>query len=93
MRSDRMYENFISYVEWVYLGPGGNSGVFLWSDAIPGKNRLPLEMEVEMLELDWPKLHKKKDGTLPLITNRLRPRRAIRLRRHDCHPGEPARHT
>lgn len=32
---------------------GGNSGVFVWSDAKPGgKNRLPGGVEVQMLELD-----------------------------------------
>ena len=31
----------------------GNSGVFIWSDAKPSGNRLPLGMEVQMLELDW----------------------------------------
>ena len=33
---------------------GGNSGVFVWSDAKPGeKDRLPGGVEVQMLELDW----------------------------------------
>ena len=58
MRSEREYENFILHVEWRHMEPGGNSGVFIWSDAkpAPGK-RLPLGLEVQMLELDWPKLH------------------------------------
>ena len=47
---------------------GGNSGVFLWCDAVAnGGNRLPKGMEVQMLELDWPKLHQKADGTLPPV--------------------------
>ena len=53
MRSDRQYENFILEIEWRHLKKKGNSGVFLWSDALPGKNRLPMGMEVQMLELDW----------------------------------------
>lgn len=63
MRSDRQYENFILHIEWRHMEPGGNSGVFLWSDAIPaaGKN-LPKGLEVQMLELDWPKLNPDKDG-------------------------------
>src|SRR5215468_5072250 len=59
MRSDREYENFILHIEWMHMEPGGNSGVFIWSDAIPGeKNRLPNGIEVQMLELEWPELHK-----------------------------------
>ncbi len=67
MRTDRQYENFILLIEWRHMKPGGNSGVFLWSDAAPGKNRLPKGMEVQMLELDWVNQHKKRDGTLPPI--------------------------
>lgn len=63
MRSDREYENFILHVEWRHMEPGGNSGVFIWSNAkpAPGK-RLPLGLEVQMLELDWPKLHPDEKG-------------------------------
>ncbi|HUH47759.1 MAG TPA: DUF1080 domain-containing protein [Arenibacter sp.] len=54
MRSEKQYENFILMVEWRHMEAGGNSGVFVWSDAIPGeKDRLPGGVEVQMLELDW----------------------------------------
>lgn len=54
VRSEKQYENFIMYVEWRHMEAGGNSGVFVWSDAIPGEhNRLPGGVEVQMLELDW----------------------------------------
>ena len=66
MRTDRQYENFILLIEWRHMQPGGNSGVFLWSDATPGKNRLPQGMEVQMLELDWVNLNKK-DGKTPPV--------------------------
>ncbi len=67
MRSEKQYENFILHVEWMHLEPGGNSGVFVWSDAKPGeRNRLPNGVEVQMLELDWPKLHIR-DGVEPPI--------------------------
>ena len=62
MRSNKQYENFILHIEWRHMKPGGNSGVFVWSDATPSKNRLPLGMEVQMLELDWINKHKTKDG-------------------------------
>lgn len=68
MRSEKQYENFILIVEWRHMDPGGNSGVFIWCDANPREaNRLPSGMEVQMLELDWPKLNRYKDGTLPPV--------------------------
>ena len=68
MRSDRQYENFILEIEWRHMEPGGNSGIFLWCDAVPQeRTRLPNGMEVQMLELDWVNQHKKADGTLPPI--------------------------
>jgi len=67
MRSDRQYENFILHIEWMHMEPGGNSGVFVWSNAVPGeRNRLPDGVEVQMLELDWVKLHTR-DGVEPPI--------------------------
>src|SRR3954468_12272147 len=35
MRSDKQYENFVLHVEWMHMEPGGNSGVFIWSNAVP----------------------------------------------------------
>src|SRR5688572_29362222 len=53
MRTDKQYENFILHIEWMHMEPGGNSGVFAWSDAKPGeKNRLPNGVEIQMLELE-----------------------------------------
>jgi hypothetical protein len=67
MRTDREYENFLLHVEWMHLEPGGNSGVFIWSSAVPNeKSRLPDGVEVQMLELDWPKLNTR-DGVVPPI--------------------------
>jgi hypothetical protein len=54
MRSEKQYENFVLHIEWMHTEPGGNSGVFIWSKAVPGEeNRLPDGVEVQMLELDW----------------------------------------
>jgi len=67
MRSERQYENFVLHVEWRHMEPGGNSGVFIWSNALPREsNRLPDGVEVQMLELDWVKLHAR-DGKTPPI--------------------------
>jgi len=68
MRSDKQYENFILHVEWRHMEAGGNSGTFLWSEGtVPAGKRLPKGLEVQMLELDWVKLHKQDDGILPPI--------------------------
>ncbi|SHF39403.1 protein of unknown function [Mariniphaga anaerophila] len=53
IRSEKEYENFIMHIEWRHMEAGGNSGTFVWSKAIPGDNRLPDGVEVQMLELDW----------------------------------------
>lgn len=67
MRSEKEYENFLLHIEWMHLEPGGNSGVFVWSSAVPNpQSRLPDGVEVQMLELDWPKLHTK-DGVVPPV--------------------------
>lgn len=66
MRSEKQYENFMLHIEWKHLEPGGNSGVFVWSNANPGENRLPNGVEVQMLELDWVKLNTR-DGVTPPI--------------------------
>ncbi len=66
MRSERQYENFLLHIEWKHMEAGGNSGVFIWSNATPGDNRLPDGVEVQMLELDWVKLNTR-DGKTPPI--------------------------
>lgn len=67
VRSEKMYENFMLHVEWKHMESGGNSGVFVWSKAIPGEqNRLPDGVEVQMLELDWVKLNTR-NGKIPPI--------------------------
>ena len=67
MRSERQYENFLLHVEWRHMEPGGNSGIFAWSDAIPFGNRLPKGIEIQMLELDWVKLNRRKGSPPPPI--------------------------
>lgn len=67
MRSEKQYENFILHIEWMHMEPGGNSGVFVWSNAKPlERNRLPDGVEVQMLELDWPKLNTR-NGVVPPV--------------------------
>ncbi|MGB5370444.1 MAG: DUF1080 domain-containing protein [Flavobacteriaceae bacterium] len=67
MRSEKQYENFILSVEWRHMEAGGNSGIFVWSDAAPDvESRLPGGVEVQMLELDWVNQNMK-DGVKPPI--------------------------
>jgi hypothetical protein len=67
MRTERQYENFVLHVEWMHTEPGGNSGMFLWSGprANPG-SPFPDGVEVQMLELEWPELHKENGVTPPV---------------------------
>lgn len=63
MRSEKQYENFILEIEWRHMQAGGNSGVFVWSEGkAPSNGPLPKGMEVQMLELEWPKLNPEADG-------------------------------
>lgn len=66
IRSEKEYENFIMHVEWSHQTPGGNSGTFVWSNAQPGKNRLPNGVEVQMLDLEWVKLNTRNGKEPPL---------------------------
>jgi len=67
MRSEKQYENFILHIEWMHMEAGGNSGVFVWSNAVPPENtRLPNGVEVQMLELEWVNLNTK-DGVTPPV--------------------------
>lgn len=67
LRSVRQYENFVLHVEWMHTEPGGNSGMFLWSGARPNPGSpFPDGVEVQMLELDWPTLHKQNGKTPPV---------------------------
>lgn len=67
MRTDKQYENFVLHIEWMHMEAGGNSGVFAWSDARPNPTSgLPNGVEIQMLELEWPRLHIR-DGVTPPV--------------------------
>ena len=67
MCSEKQYENFMLHIEWMHMEPGGNSGIFVWSAARPNpESRLPDGVEVQMLELDWPKLNMR-NGVMPPV--------------------------
>lgn len=51
LRTDRQYENFEMELEWRHLKPGGNAGVFIWSDPIPKPGSpFPRGIEVQVLD-------------------------------------------
>lgn len=65
--SEKMYENFLLHIEWRHMESGGNSGIFVWSAARPDpEGRLPDGVEVQMLELDWPRLNTR-NGVVPPV--------------------------
>ena len=67
MCSERQYQNYLLHIEWMHMEAGGNSGVFVWSNARPDpRDSLPNGVEVQMLELAWPEMHKK-DGVTPPV--------------------------
>jgi hypothetical protein len=67
MRSEKQYENFILHIEWKHMEAGGNSGVFVWSNANPpADSPYPDGVEVQMLELEWVNLNTR-DGVVPPV--------------------------
>ena len=65
--SQKQCENFVLHIEWRHMEAGGNSGVFVWSNAAPEeRSRLPNGVEVQMLELEWPNLNTRNGVTPPL---------------------------
>jgi hypothetical protein len=51
MRTEQQYENFIIELEWRHLQPGGNAGLFVWSDALPAVG-VPFTRSFEVQILD-----------------------------------------
>jgi hypothetical protein len=51
LRTERMYENFILELEYKHLVPGGNAGVFVWSDALTARGQ-PFIRAIEVQVLD-----------------------------------------
>jgi len=67
MRSEKQYENYILHIEWMHMEAGGNSGVFVWSNANPPEDSpYPDGVEVQMLELEWVNLNTR-DGVVPPV--------------------------
>ena len=104
MRSEKQYENFILEIEWMHLEAGGNSGVFVWSEGeVTSENRLPSGMEVQMLELEYPKIHNRVQayvsgelfgaGTVTAIPENPRGKRSVSLEYRCKGKGEWNKYT
>jgi hypothetical protein len=51
LRTAKMYENFILEMEWMHMKEKGNSGLFVWSDALPAVgNCFSRAIEVQILD-------------------------------------------
>ena len=51
LRTEEMYTNFELELEYKHLEPGGNAGLFVWSDALPAKG-VPFTRSVEVQVMD-----------------------------------------
>ena len=51
MRTEKMYENFVLELEYKHLVPGGNAGLFVWSDAVTSPG-VPFTRSIEVQILD-----------------------------------------
>jgi hypothetical protein len=51
LRTAKQYENFILELEWMHVKPKGNSGVFVWTDALPAPGQpYPRGIEVQVMD-------------------------------------------
>jgi hypothetical protein len=51
IRSEKQYENFILELEWRHMKPGGNAGLFVWSEPITAQGT-PFARSIEVQILD-----------------------------------------
>jgi hypothetical protein len=51
LRTNRQYENFILEMDWKHLKAKGNSGLFVWADALPARGvPYPRSIEVQIMD-------------------------------------------
>jgi hypothetical protein len=51
IRTEKQYENFILELEWKHIVPGGNAGLFVWSDPLTAPGT-PFTRSIEVQVLD-----------------------------------------
>ncbi|HET6204634.1 MAG TPA: DUF1080 domain-containing protein [Planctomycetota bacterium] len=51
LRTARMFENFVLELDWKHPSKGGNSGLFVWADALPARGEpYPRSVEVQVMD-------------------------------------------
>ena len=51
MRTEKQYENFLLELDWMHVQPGGNAGLFVWSDPLTAPG-VPFTRAIEVQILD-----------------------------------------
>jgi hypothetical protein len=51
MRTQKQYENFLLELDWMHVQPGGNAGLFVWSDPLTAPG-VPFTRAIEVQILD-----------------------------------------
>ena len=67
LRTDRHYENFVLQIDWMHMEPGGNSGLYVWTNAELSPRGLPKGIEIQILDLDWVRLNTREGSPPPPI--------------------------
>jgi hypothetical protein len=67
LRTDRHYENFVLQIDWMHVEPGGNSGLYVWTNAELSPRGLPKGIEIQILDLDWVRLNTREGSPPPPI--------------------------
>src|SRR5262245_55429152 len=71
IRSTNLITNFELVAQWRHLRAGGNSGIFLWAttesikELEAGKDRLPVGIEVQVLDLGYAEQYEKQQKKKP----------------------------
>jgi hypothetical protein len=51
LRTEKQYENYVLELEWKHVVPKGNSGLFVWADALPAVGApYPRSVEVQVMD-------------------------------------------
>ena len=67
LRTDRHYENFVMQVEWMHLEPGGNSGLYVWTNGALNSRGTTKGVEIQILDLEWVRLNTREGQPAPPI--------------------------
>lgn len=66
LRTERMYENFVLELEYSHRVPGGNAGLFVWSDPITARGQ-PFTRSIEVQVMDGVEATREIEGRTEVI--------------------------